>query len=350
MTSLVMLAIMVDRTALSLRNVMFAATVILLFLPEALLNPSFQLSFSAVIALIAGYESLQSVIVQWQAGERYFNKIIGYGLGILATTVIATLATTPFTLYTFNQCTLHSMWSNFLAIPLTSFWIMPLEFMSILAIPLGLETYIFPFLQKGLCLLKTIAIEVSKWPYATLSVPKSSSFCLTLIVLSGLWICLWQRKWRWLGTIPLIYGTFLLCNPSKTYIYIDTDRSLVGIRDNKILYLTSLHKSKFTAHLWQKHSGNLLLKSLKSHPNISCNKGHCMGTYQGKPIEILLNSSRKNPKCQVDTMLINLKNNLVCENSRTNIIKKDLVENKGHLIKENGIITMSQLCGKRAWS
>src|SRR3546814_8226092 len=57
MTGIVLLAVVLDRTALSMRLVAWAAAIVLAVAPESLLGPSFQMSFGAVIALIAFYRS-----------------------------------------------------------------------------------------------------------------------------------------------------------------------------------------------------------------------------------------------------------------------------------------------------
>ena len=59
MTGIVLLAIILDRTAISLRLVAWAATFILLITPEAILGASFQMSFAAVVVLVAAYEMLR---------------------------------------------------------------------------------------------------------------------------------------------------------------------------------------------------------------------------------------------------------------------------------------------------
>ena len=56
MTAIFLLAVMVDRAVITMRPVAWAATVILLFTPESLWQAGFQMSFAAVIALIATYE------------------------------------------------------------------------------------------------------------------------------------------------------------------------------------------------------------------------------------------------------------------------------------------------------
>ena len=56
MTGLVLVAVFLDRTAISMRLVAWAAAGILLIAPESLLSASFQMSFAAVVAFVAVYE------------------------------------------------------------------------------------------------------------------------------------------------------------------------------------------------------------------------------------------------------------------------------------------------------
>ena len=56
MASVALLAVLLDRNPLSLRLLAYAALAVLVIAPESLLGPSFQMSFAAVIGLIAFYE------------------------------------------------------------------------------------------------------------------------------------------------------------------------------------------------------------------------------------------------------------------------------------------------------
>jgi competence protein ComEC len=58
MTLILFGAILVGRRALSMRNLVLSALVILMMEPESVLGPSFQMSFAAVAALIAAFERL----------------------------------------------------------------------------------------------------------------------------------------------------------------------------------------------------------------------------------------------------------------------------------------------------
>jgi competence protein ComEC len=74
MICLMFLAVLLDRPALSMRNVMLAATVILLWRPESLIGASFQMSFAAVIALIAFYES--EPVRRWSQGSKRRHRAV----------------------------------------------------------------------------------------------------------------------------------------------------------------------------------------------------------------------------------------------------------------------------------
>jgi competence protein ComEC len=103
MTALVTLAILCDRSALSMRLVAWAAGAILLLTPEALLSASFQLSFAAVVALVAAYEVLAPRLARLRADSGTARRIGLYLAGVCLTTFVAGLATAPFGLFHFTR-------------------------------------------------------------------------------------------------------------------------------------------------------------------------------------------------------------------------------------------------------
>src|SRR5690606_31733078 len=97
MISLAFIAVLLDRPAISMRNVMLAAILILLWRPESLIGASFQMSFAAVIALTAFYES--NLARRWMQNPQGFGgaslvqRALLYVLAIAVTSIIAGLAT-----------------------------------------------------------------------------------------------------------------------------------------------------------------------------------------------------------------------------------------------------------------
>lgn len=273
MISIVMLGILLDRNPLSMRLVAVAATLILLLRPESLLSASFQLSFAAVIALIAAYEGGWSPLRQWSLEGRYSRKIIAYGAGLIATTLIATLATTPFTLALFNRITLQTIVGNFLAIPLTSILIMPAATFSVFSLLFGGIEFAFQMLSFGIKQLIRIAEMVSSWPGAAILVPTPPPSFLGLITLGALWICIWKSYWRWLGIIPCGTACIILFFQNSPTIYVSGDGSVIAYSLRDVLYISNLKKGSFYANHWMKELG---LTQKKEWTQDQVHLGNCL--------------------------------------------------------------------------
>ncbi len=255
MTTVVMGAIILDRTALSMRSVALAALMILLLWPESLISPSFQLSFAAVVGLIAVYESTQNVLLRWRARGGVLGTVWIYGIGMLGTTLIASLATMPYAIYTFNRFTMHGVLANLVAVPLTTLWIMPSALASVILMPFGFEGLTLPWLASGINYLITIAGTVAAWPGTVVLVAGNSQWMLGLATLGGLWWCLWQRPWRWVGAVVVAAALIVTPFSRPPDIYVAGDGKIVGVRGQDSLWLTSMRSGKFAREMWLRQSG-----------------------------------------------------------------------------------------------
>lgn len=325
MISLVMGAILIDRTALSMRTVAFAAFLVLLISPESILGPSFQLSFAAVISLIAGYEIWKNPVAHWRMGGGRFRTFFVYSGGLVFTSLLATLATLPFTIYLFHRFSLHSIEANLIAVPLTSLIIMPSALLTCLLTPIGLGTWPCWVFEKSLSLLVKIAATVSMWPGANIGVTHPPLFSFVLVIFGGLWVCLWQQRWRRWGFIPItlgILGTFWQKPP---HLLIDGQGKLVGLYDGKMLFLSSTRKAKFTAEMWRQY---LAAKEVKG---LACTGGICKTTCHHIPV--LISSHEDHQPCEKGAVLIRLQPSKVpCPASYLTIDWYDLWRNGTHTI------------------
>jgi len=93
--------------------------------------------------------------------------------------------------------------ANALAVPITGFWIMPWALVACTLMPFGLEGIALPPMGWGIDAVAAIARTVTSWPGAALTLPSMSAEALILLSLGGLWLCIWQRRWRWLGLMPI---------------------------------------------------------------------------------------------------------------------------------------------------
>ena len=118
MAALATLALLTGRRAISMRGLAIAAAVVLLLQPAAILGPSFQMSFAAVMAIVAGWEWLRPRMPRPE--RRWLRRGAFLVFGTLATSVLAGLATTPFGLHHFGRLQLYGVVANAAAVPITS--------------------------------------------------------------------------------------------------------------------------------------------------------------------------------------------------------------------------------------
>ncbi len=254
MTGIILLAVITDRTALTMRNVALAAMVILLLLPESIISPSFQMSFAAVIALVSGYEILRKPLENWRTNcPNWWQTLLFYLFGITFSTILATIATTPYIVYTFNRFTLHSLPANILCIPLLSFILMPTLILYLILSLFSSSEYLAIALQKIISFMIKIASTISSWPGSMLLVPSVSPYILVIFTLSFLWFALWKTRWRGWGSVGILLAIILSSFEKKPDIFVASDKNLICLLDAKGKgWVNSLQAGKFSRETWLK--------------------------------------------------------------------------------------------------
>ncbi|GLR78119.1 ComEC/Rec2 family competence protein [Azospirillum oryzae] len=230
MTGMVMGAIMLDRHPLSMRLVAFAGLVTIAMDPEGMLGPSFQMSFAAVVALIAAFERGSVRLAEWRRDAGWFGRGLFYVGGILLTSVVATLATLPFSLFHFQQIAFYGVLSNLIAIPITSFWVMPWSLIAYALLPFGLEAPALIAMNWGDRAVIWTAAFFGRLPWASLTVPAMPVAGFAALVAGGLWLCVWRRRWRWLGMLPILAGLASPMLVERPDVLVAGDGTVVAVR------------------------------------------------------------------------------------------------------------------------
>lgn len=258
MTGLVLIGVLLEREAISMRLVAWAAMAVLVFRPEALLTASFQLSFAAVTALVATYEFVAGRRrARGRAGGGWHGRLALYVGALLLTSIVANLATLPFSAHHFNRIATHGLASNMLAVPLAGFWIMPWGVLALALAPIGLENVALTPMGWGLEVLVAIATEVAAWPGAVIPVAAWPAATLPLIALAGAWLCLWRRAWRLAGGGLVVAAVVIALAAQGPRIWITGDGRLAGVlADDGRLLLSVTTRDRFTADLWQRRAGS----------------------------------------------------------------------------------------------
>jgi competence protein ComEC len=214
-------AVLIDRNPFSLRVLAWAALVVLALRPEALVGASFQLSFAAVLALMAVYEAVRLRREGSDADEsRVGGKALRYVTGVAATTVIAGCATAPFAAYHFQNVATYGVLANLVAVPITTFLVMPAGLLGLALMPLGLDAPAFRLMGVGVDAVLETAHLVAALPGAAIAVPRWPASVLVLASLGGFWLALWRGRWRLLGLAPCAAAVLagLLARPPELLV------------------------------------------------------------------------------------------------------------------------------------
>ena len=251
MTGLALLAITMDRTPFSLRLVAVGAFTILLVAPEALLGASFQMSFAAVVALVAAYESFGERFRAWIYDGGPARRASAYLIGVALTTVIASAATGVFAAHQFGRIAYYGFAANLVAVPLTAIWVMPWAVLAVGLLPFGLETIALTPMGIGIDVILSISSVVSSWPGAVGLAPTGSSLGLVAAAIGGLWLCLWRGRWRSIGVVGLLFGAISGSVIDQPDILISESGRLAAVRlDEGRFVLSSKTRDRFSGKQW----------------------------------------------------------------------------------------------------
>lgn len=255
MIGIVFFGIILDRQALSLRVVALAALAILLIAPSEALGPSFQMSFAAVIAMISYYEGRKKSETSTAFSSMplaLIGKTYIFLKEILITSLIATAATTPFTLYHFQTFSFYGVLANMIAIPLTSFWVMPCLLLTYITAPFNLDSLFIHGAGLGVKFIIAVAHAVSSWPLARIPFPPMPVWALFFMVGGGLWLCLLQGTRRYIGILLVLAGLAFPLFSTTPSVMLSAEKPMWAVQlDNKTMVVFGARQENFTTVQWQ---------------------------------------------------------------------------------------------------
>ncbi len=258
MLATMLVAILFDRPALSMRSVGLAAAIILLITPDALIGPSFQMSFAAVAGLVA--------VAEWEqarAAKRAEYSLLPlpgvrrYLRGIATTSFVGSIATMPFAAYHFDRATHYAVLGNLGAMPIMGFVTMPAAALSVILMPFHLEAGPLHVMGWGIDAMLAVGSWVSHLPGAVSVVSAWPVSALLLISFGGLWMALWRGHWRWFGLAPLAAGIAVAYLAVPADILISRDANTIALRggDGRLMLLRA-PADEYSAADWLKRDGD----------------------------------------------------------------------------------------------
>lgn len=246
---LVLGALALGREALSLRMVAVAAGFVLLLWPESAIGPSFQMSFAAVLAIVA---LSNSAPVRAFLAAREEPLWVRYGRRVVmlfVTGVVIELALMPIVLFHFHRAGVYGAFANVIAIPLVTFVSMPLIALGLMLDLVGAGRPVWWLVERSLALLLAIAHGTSAQAGAVTLMPQIGTLAIALFVAGELWLALWRGRVRLAGLFPVAAATVLVWGTPVPDVLVADDGQQVGITvpgDGGETRLLSLRDSRST--------------------------------------------------------------------------------------------------------
>ncbi|MEI4232545.1 ComEC/Rec2 family competence protein [Roseovarius sp. D22-M7] len=254
MAAVVLVAVMLDRRAISLRSVALAATILLVWQPEALLGPGFQMSFAATTALVAIYGLIRDA--KLPMGPRWLRPISA----VVITSVVAGLATAPLAAAHFNLWSHYGLVANLPSVPLMGLLVMPAAVMGAVAMPFGLDALPFWLMGRGLAAILWVAHWVAGLEGARGTVPTPGPMVLPMMALGALFMVLWKGWARLAGLLPVALSLGLWLQAARPDVLIADDGALVGVMTDAGRALNKAQGGGFIAGIWLENDGDATIQ------------------------------------------------------------------------------------------
>lgn len=337
---LVMLgAILFDRPALAMRNLALSALIVLAREPEALLGPSFQMSFAAVASLIAANQIWRArkkarITQEKPVRPGLLMKIALSFIGILATTLIASLATAPFSAFHFHRINPLGLIGNALAHPMIELVVMPSAVIGTVLVPFGLDWIIWRIMGYGVGGVLGVADWVARLDYAVLATPRAPSLFFGIIIAALLVLVGFRTRLRWLS-LPLLALWLMGINAAPLPdILIDSTGKMVLIKEEGGRYrlLSGGTANSFTLSQWLPALGDARPPPDASlREGVACDAGGCMARLaDGRKVSLSLRAEALRADCQrADIIITPLAAQNACGDKNLQMVDKTRLERSG---------------------
>lgn len=266
MTLIILGAVVFARPAFSMRNLALAALAVMMLEPQALLGPSFQMSFAAVAAMIAlfeqrpgQFETRPLALVAGEAGgdphydrrATWSGRMLAVFLALTLTTLAASIATGPYGAFHFHRFQPFGLLGNLLALPVIEFVVMPAAVFGTLATAFGLDGPVWTLMGYGVDLMLRVSHWVAAMNGSQIHVKAFSGASLLLLTLALVWASLWLTPLRWFAVVPAVAGFFLMTQEPRPDIFIDRQGRTLAFRNGDgVLSGMNIRANRFGMAQW----------------------------------------------------------------------------------------------------
>ncbi|TPW34283.1 ComEC/Rec2 family competence protein [Oecophyllibacter saccharovorans] len=288
MAALAVLGLLAGRKAVSMRSLALVALALLVISPVLVLDVSFQMSFAAVMALIAGYERWAESLHRLR-GLSLWHRLGSATLGLGLTSLLAGGATLPITMAHFGRLQPWFIVANLIAVPLMGLWVMPLGVLCLVLMPFSglvpLADLALVPMGWGIAVIRALAHGVAALPAASVPTGTFSGGVVACCLLGLCLVCLWQGRIRWLGVPLIAAGLALGLTTPRPVLIVAPDGRFIAVRDTaKQAFGAGPGRNEALRASWGEETG---FDTAATLPTDCRQEGSCILPLAGRPTQLV---------------------------------------------------------------
>ena len=302
MVCIAFLAVILDRRVLSLRSVAVAALLTLIIRPEALMSVGFQMSFSAVAAMVVIFRAWQDYRPH-RRRQGLLDRITSFYGSLFGTSLIAGLATGGFALLHFGRIAQYGLLANMAAMTVFPL-VMGLGIVSLMAMPLDLESVPLFAMSQVIGFMLEVADWVSGLPGAVGTVKASQPWVIALYGFGFACACLGRRRSAAIGILTMLTA-FLFWTVAPTYDLRINQDGRVSLLTETGGATTSLRADRYGRDQFARVSGLSTVKWVDYRDVLAqCDVLACRFTVKGVTVSVIEEPSELPDACMDSDLVI----------------------------------------------
>ena len=311
MTLIVLGAVLLDRRALTMRNLAFAVIAVIVIEPEAILGVSFQLSFAAVAALVAVMEARLAGMdpdpdpYLPQRGRppphTLMEDIFRRPVALLVATACATGATASFMAYHFHDLSPYVLIGNPLTLSIIEFFAVPGALLGAALYPLGLDAPVWLYVGAGIKFILWAAKFIAAAPGSTVHLKAFAPSALPFLALAVMSATIW-RTWAFRASaIPFaLVGLIGAANGPRYDVIVAPSGDQAAVRDaDGKLMIVGKRFNAFAAEQWLTADGDGRDPAQARDPDAPCDRLGCVAALpEGESLSLVLDRLAFEEDCE----------------------------------------------------
>jgi len=313
MIAVVLVGVLFDRATVTFRTLALAALAVLVLAPEAVVHPSFQMSFAATLALVAGYQHglrLPKAAADTSLGGKVALWGVGEIAGLLFASLLAGLATTPYAAYHFHRMAPYGVLANLLAMPIVSAIVMPAGLVALIAMPFGFDRPLWQLMGLGIDWMDTVALWVAGLPGAVGRIAAFGGGPLILVTAGLLVLCLLRTPLRWSGAALAVVACAWAAATPQPDVLIASGGELVAVRKaDGLLAIIKKGGDSFAVREWLASDADPRLPGDKTLADgVTCDDIGCVANLSdGAVVTLALSPEAFADDCRVAVLIVSLR-------------------------------------------